>query len=166
MEYFSLLARKNNASRKKLEIKPEAPQANRNPPVLKAHDISVVEMDENSNTENLIKEKSEITALEHLSYINAWARMELLHANSNLINYHILKKNVNLKKQGNSDLGENSLDMTLTFRSEFNLNTASSKNSGADKRGFVHKAGEAKAPLNKHSFSNILEENPATLIKQ
>lgn len=71
LEYFSLLARKNNGSRKQLVGKTSGIQANHDSHQLKAHDISVVEMDENSNTENLVKEKSEITALEHLSYINA-----------------------------------------------------------------------------------------------
>ena len=35
------------------------------------------------------KEWAEITALERLSYMNAWARMELLNANSKLLNFQI-----------------------------------------------------------------------------
>ena len=35
------------------------------------------------------KDCSEITALERLSYMNAWARMELLNANSKLLNFQI-----------------------------------------------------------------------------
>jgi len=72
------------------------------------------------------KNSSEIKALEHLSYINACARMELLNVNSKLINYHILKKNIATSKQEDND-GNKSMDFTLTFRSDFSVSSKFNK---------------------------------------
>ena len=103
-------------------------------------------------------------ALEHLSYINACARMELLNANSKLINYHILKKNTATKKLDN-DAGNKSMDFSLTFRSDFNM--SSRFNKSRRKTNANNDKSQAEIILaNKNSYSNILEDNPATLIKQ
>lgn len=61
---------------------------------MRVQDISVAEQ-EPSEEQTHDKEKSEITALEHLSYMNACARMDLINANAKLMNFHILKKYMN-----------------------------------------------------------------------
>jgi hypothetical protein len=69
---------------------------------------------------------NEVKALEHLSYINACARMEFLNANSKLINYHVGKKKSTSKKKIN-DLSNKSMDLTLTLRSDIQFEKAQKK---------------------------------------
>ena len=93
----------------------------------KHSDLSIVNASHDSGLESSNKESSEIMALEHLSYINACARMELLNANSKLINYHVLKKNSKaLNKPKNADSNK-SMDFSLSFRSDFNINNKFNK---------------------------------------
>jgi hypothetical protein len=90
--------------------------------------------------------------------------MELLNANSKLINYHILKKNTAAGAK-QSDSSNKSMDFSLSFRSDFNINNKFNK----ARRGTKKEMDDMKPNkllLNKKSFSNILDMNPATLIKQ
>lgn len=146
LEHFSLLAKKNNNSKKAIGIRVLGQQSRKE--VWKESDLTLV----NASHDELDPEKnsSEIQALEHLSYINACARMGLLNANTKLLNYQILKKNTASNKQGNES--NKSMDFTLTFRSDFNMNGSFNK----DRR---------KTNINVTNL-NILDENPVTLIKE
>ena len=76
--------------------------------------------------------------------------MEFLNANSKLINYQMMKNSSTNTKQSSS--GNKSMDFTLTLRSDFSMQA---------------KPLEAPSILfSKKSFSNILEDNPASFIKQ
>ena len=81
----------------------------------------------------------------------------------------ILKKNISIK-QNISDLGNKSMDFTLTFKSEFNKNdtskSKSNKYSNLDWNTDVEGNSKKKQLVSKKSFSNILEDNPAIYIKQ
>lgn len=131
---------------------------------MRVQDISITEPPKIDKYQHQDQEKAEINALEHLSYMNACARMELLNANSKLMNFHILKKHMNQQK---NDSNNKSMDFTLTFKSDFKVNgkrkgTSNTRQNRRDKKFELN----SKALLAKNSFSNILEDNPATLIKQ
>lgn len=95
--------------------------------------------------------------------------MELINANSKLINFQILKKYMNPNKQKGND-GNKSMDFTLTFRSELNFNqTTEKRNKTRKNQRFPdqsEKVKEGKVLLTKNSFSNILDDNPVNLIRQ
>jgi hypothetical protein len=164
-EYYSLLAKKNNDSKKRLPVQAHLFRGQKDNQSMQVQDVSITEPPKiNKYHQHQDKEKAEINALEHLSYMNACARMELLNANSKLMNFHILKKHLNQKQDSNNN---KSMDFTLTFKSDFkvNGNRKGSSNTRQNRRDKKFELN-SKALYAKNSFSNILEDNPATLIKQ
>ena len=79
----------------------------------------------------------------------------------------ILKKNISIK-QNISDLGNKSMDFTLTFRSDFNNNENSKLKSKKyeNLEWNTDVENNKKQMVSKKSFSNLLEDNPVTFIKQ
>lgn len=112
---------------------------------MRAHEIQTTQGSRENTEEDEGKESAEITALEHLSYINACARMELLNANSKLLNYQILKKNI-IFKPNPSDVGNKSMDFTLTFRSDFNYKEKASKKKKSNNEQYHTDVEDGKVP--------------------
>lgn len=90
-EYFSLLAKHNVESRKNIGTTSSAFGSRKESNSVREGDVSVSYASKENKTEPQLENKdfSEITALERLSYMNACARMELLNANSKLLNFQI-----------------------------------------------------------------------------
>lgn len=162
-EYYSLLNKKNNTSKKNIPIQNPI-RGRKDSQSMRVQDVSMTDPPQSDEYQLQDKEKEEVTALEHLSYMNACARMELLNANSKLMNFHILKKHLDKKKNPNNN---KSMDFTLTFKSDISINQSrhGTNNTRQNRRNKKFEI-DSKALLVKNSFSNILEDNPATLIKQ
>lgn len=148
-EYFSLLAKKSSNSRKKLGIQTNKIRNQLDSQSMRVQDIST---DDRNDVEILEKSKQEIAALEKLHLMNAWARMKLINAN-----------------KAASSNNNKSVDFSLSFKQDFNMwGKKSRKGVSITRQNHRPKHNElANQVLQaQYSFSNILQDNPATLIKQ